>query len=154
MAAKAYFFNMSAQAISQLNVNTSPQDAVAALGSAPYTPNVSTNSPYNRYDSPNDPPRPGEFDNKNTISYNVGGGGGGIMTVKINVNFSQYPVTADLLIYLFNSAVIIMSPTDSVPYIGYNNGTINMGPSSDNVLGEAPAGGTSPGDDPAPGGDL
>jgi hypothetical protein len=135
MAAKAYFFNMSAQAITQLNVNGSPQDAVAALGSAPYTPNVSTNSPYNRYDSPHDKPRPGEFDNINTVSYNIGGGGGGAMTVHINVNFSQYPVTVDLLIYLFNSAVIVMSPADSVPYIGYNNGTINVGPNSPNMLG-------------------
>jgi hypothetical protein len=131
--ANAYFYNLSAQKITQLNVNNSPQDSADALGAEPFQPNASANSPYSRYNSGGQA-RPGEFDVNNTVSYNVGGGGGGTVSVTINVDFGTYPQPDDLIIYMFDSAVIVLSPSDSVPYLGQNGSTITVGHGSSDRL--------------------
>jgi hypothetical protein len=126
-----YLYNMSDQA-AMINVNSFNGDKAAGLGSAPYTPNTSASSPYARYDTAE--PQQGQFGTENTLEYNVSGGAGGKVSVKINVDFGRYPENEDLIAYLFNSAVIVLSPSDSVPYLGLNGSTIEVGPGSHQAL--------------------
>lgn len=127
----AYFYNLSDQAV-VINVNSFNGDNVSGLGSSPYKPNASTNSPYARYDTAE--PQQGQFGTANTLEYNVAGGAGGKVAVTINVDFGRYPANVDLIIYLFNSAVVVLSPSDSVPYLGTNGATIEVGPGSAQAL--------------------
>ncbi|MFF5210131.1 hypothetical protein [Streptosporangium sp. NPDC000396] len=124
----AYFYNLSEQDV-VIDVNNFNGDKVAGLGSAPYSPNKSSNGPYQRYDTAE--PQQGQFGTTNTLEYNVAGGGGGKVSVTINVDFGRYPANMDLIVYLYNSAVMVMSPSDSVPYLGKNGQTIQVGPGSD-----------------------
>jgi hypothetical protein len=128
----AYFYNLSDQQL-VINVNGFNGDDVSGLGSSPYKPNASNNSPYSRYNTSQ--PQSGQFGSANTLAYLVGGGAGNKVSVTINVDFNRYPEDDDLIVYLFNSAVIVMSPSDSVPYLGNNGSTINVGPGSANQVG-------------------
>jgi hypothetical protein len=132
MAGGAYFYNLSEQAIT-LNVNTFNGDKIAGLGTAPYAPNASGSSPYTRYDTGS--PQQGQFGSQNTIEYNVGGGGGGKVNVGINVDFGTYPDDVDLILYLFNNAVVVLSPKDSTPYLAENGSTIMVGAGSPQAVG-------------------
>jgi hypothetical protein len=123
----AYFYNLSEEPVT-LNVNTFNGDKIAGLGSAPYTPNASASSPYQRYDTA--APQQGQLGSENQIEYNVSGGAGGKVNVNINVDFGKYPEDVDLIIYLFDSAVVVLSPMDSTPYLGENGSTIFVGAGS------------------------
>ena len=129
-----YFFNLSDQEVT-INVNDFNGDKAAGLGSAPYAPNASAGSPYSRYDTAQ--PQKGQFGTVNTLEWNVSGGGGGKNHVTVNVDFGRYPANVDLIVYLFNAAAVVLSPSDSVPYLGTNGQTIQVGPGSPNALTHA-----------------
>ncbi|HEY2715877.1 MAG TPA: hypothetical protein VGI73_06625 [Solirubrobacterales bacterium] len=127
-----YLFNMSDQEMTA-EVNGFSGDTLAGLGSAPYTPNKSAWSPYTRYKTKE--PQEKQFGEENTLHYNVGSGGsGGKVHVGIDIDFGPYPADVDLVVYLFNAAVVVMSPSDSVPYLGRDGETIKVGPGSKQAL--------------------
>jgi hypothetical protein len=121
-----YFYNLTASTVS-LSVNGFNGDTIKPLPGAPYTPNTNQNT-YTRYDTAQ--PQQNQFGTRNAISYKLDGGASGAVDVEIDVDFGRYPAVGDLLVYLYSSAVVVMSPTDSVPYLGKNSETINVGPGS------------------------
>jgi hypothetical protein len=123
----AYFYNLSEQKM-DLIVNGFSGDTIAGLGSAPYAPNASANSPYEQYDTAT--PEEGQIGTTNTVEYKLTGGAGGTINVTVDIDFGRYPANVDIIFYLFNSAVVVLSPSDSVPYMGTNGTTIQMGPGS------------------------
>ena len=128
---QVYFYNLSAQGVT-LNVNEYNGDSIAGLGSAPYKPNASSNT-YTRYDTAQ--PQQGQIGTANSIEYNVGSGAaGGKVKVTVNVDFGAYPENVDLIVYLYNSAIVIVSPSDSKPYLGTNGGTVTVGPGSTDIV--------------------
>jgi hypothetical protein len=131
--AQAYFFNLTATDIT-LNVNSNTGTAaqtVSALPKPPYTPNNNPNAITRHAGTP----QTNQFgDNQNggtanTVSWGPADGSSSTVTVTVAVDHASYPIQgagADLLIYLFTSAAIVMSPTDSIPYLGTNGQTINV----------------------------
>lgn len=127
-----YLFNMSDQEMT-VNVNGFSGDTIAGLGSAPYAANKSAYSPYLRFKTKE--PQEKQFGEVNTLHYNVGSGGsGGKVGVGINIDFKPYPANLDLVVYMFNAAVVVMSLSDSVPYLGKDGETIHVGPGSPQAL--------------------
>ena len=123
---QAYFFNLTAQpAVLTLN-NIVLNDQIAALpSSAPYTPNHNGLT-YNRY---NGSPQANQFGNSNIVNYTLGtGGSGGSVTVTINVNVHAYPIGQDILVYMFQDAVVAMVVSDNNAYFGLTGNTITVDP--------------------------
>lgn len=127
---QVYFFNLTASTAT-LDVNGFNGDTIKPLPGAPYTPNTNQ-STYTRYDTSE--PQEHQFGTKNTVSYKLDGGASGSVQVSINVDFGRYPAVGDLLVYLYSSAVVVVSPTDSVPYLGKNGDTVDVGPGSAQLL--------------------
>jgi len=123
---QAYFFNLTAQT-AVLTVNNFPLgDSIAALpSSAPYTPNKNGQT-YTRYNTGQ--AQANQFGNTNTVVYSLGGGGAGLVNVTINVNVHAYPVGQDVLIYLFQDAVVAMVVSDNNAYFGLSGSTIQVDP--------------------------
>jgi hypothetical protein len=120
---QALFFNMTNQPAG-LSVNQHPGETIAALPTtSPYTPNHNATT-YNRV---NEPPRTNEFGPDNTVYYELEGGTAGTVNVTINVNMNDYPISEDLLIYMFLDAVVILAAIDAKPYMGKDGSTIQMG---------------------------
>lgn len=130
---QVYFYNLTTSSIA-LTVNGFSGDKIDPLPDAPYTPNKSANT-YTRWDT-DKPAHPNEFGGENTIEYTLDGGAGGQVRLGINVNLARYPTTQDLLVYLYRSAVVVMCPVDSVPYLGKSgqDDPIHVGPGSAQAL--------------------
>ena len=119
---QALFFNMTNQSAG-ISINQHPGETIAALPTtAPYTPNANATT-YNRV---NEPPRTDEFGPDNTVYYELDGGTAGSITVTINVT-DTYPISEDILVYMFLDAVVAMAANDAQPYTAQDGGTIQMG---------------------------
>lgn len=122
----AYFYNMTNQQVTVI-VNNFIANAVnlAAMPSAsPYTAPVSTG--FNRYSTTQ--PQAGQFGSANTVLAQLSG-----MTninVNIDVNFGSYPVTQDILIYIFYNSFVVAVSSDNNAYLGSNGETIKVDPSN------------------------
>lgn len=124
---QAIFYNMTSMDVT-LQVNHSAQEPISGLpASSPYLPNYSKGT-YDRNDT--DQPRVNEFGNTNTVYYQLGqGGSGGTVTVTIDVNFQYYTQDKDILVYLFEHAVVASTArVDNNAYFGHSGDTINMDP--------------------------
>jgi hypothetical protein len=123
-AAQAIFYNMTGQDV-QMQVNNvmSSQETVNALPTAsPYTPNYNTKT----YTRVNATPQPSQFGTVNNLLYESLSGLGFMVQVTINVDVKGYPVTTPLFILMFSTAVVVVSPYDSNPYMGHSGDTITV----------------------------
>jgi hypothetical protein len=132
-AAQAVFYNMTGQDVTmQVNNQMTTQETVSAIPStSPYTPNHNANT-YTRVNLSQ--PQVNQFGNVNTLLYESLGGLGFTVQVTINVDSTAYPVTDPVLIFMFSTAVVVMCPADSQPYMGHTGSTINVKPGSTEVL--------------------
>lgn len=128
-AAQAVFYNMTGEDLTmQVNNQFTTTETVSAIPSAsPYTPNHNANT-YTRVNLSQ--PQVNQFGNTNTLAYSSQGGLSISMQVTIDVNCNDYPTTNPLLIFMFRTAVVVTCPTDSVPYVGNNGGTIDVSSAS------------------------
>lgn len=124
-AAQAVFYNMTGEDV-QMQVNNvfATQETVSALPTAsPYTPNhnAQTYTRINKQEA-----QANQFANGNTLIYEALGGLGFTVQVTINVDGDGYPVTTPLFILMFSTAVVVVSPQDSTPYMGHSGDTISV----------------------------
>lgn len=124
-AAQAVFYNLTGEDLTiQVNDQLTTQEIIPAIpATSPYTPNHNTNT-YTRVNLAE--PQKNQFGNTNTLLYQSQDGLSILIRVTINVNCTEYPTINPLLIFLFRNAVVVTSPTDSVPYVGHNNDVITV----------------------------
>jgi len=128
-AAQAVFYNMTGEDLTmQVNSQFSTTETISAIPSAsPYTPNHNANT-YTRVNLSQ--PQVNQFGSTNTLAYSSQDGTSISMQVTITVNGNDYPTMNPLLIFMFRNAVVVTCPTDSVPYVGNNGGTIDVSSAS------------------------
>ncbi len=132
-AAQAVFYNMTGEDVQmQVNNQFSTQETVSAIPTAsPYTPNHNANT-YTRVNLSQ--PQVNQFGTVNTLIYEALGGLGFTVQVTINVDGTTYPVTGPLLVFMFSTAVVVVSPIDSNPYMGHSGDTIQVKPGASDSL--------------------
>ena len=123
-AAQAVFYNLTGEDLTmQVNSQFSTTETISAIPSAsPYTPNHNANT-YTRVNLSQ--PQVNQFGNTNTLAYSSQDGTSISMQLNINVNCNDYPTMNPLLVFMYRNAVVVTCPTDSVPYVGNNGGTID-----------------------------
>jgi hypothetical protein len=128
-AAQAVFYNMTGEDLTmQVNSQFSTSETVSAIpATSPYTPNHNANT-YTRVSYSQ--PQVNQFGSANTLAYSSQQGAGISMQVSIDVNCNDYPTTNPLLVLMFRNAVVVTCPSDSVPYVGNNGGTIDVSSAS------------------------
>lgn len=125
-AGSAYFYNMTTQNATVV-VNNFFASAVtinAMPNSSPYQPNVS--SGFGRYQTTQ--PQAGQFGSANTVTVQLSQQSN--ITLNINVNFSPYPVTQDILIYIFYNSLVVAVASDNNAYLGRSGETIKVDPTN------------------------
>lgn len=126
------FFNMT-KGIATMTLNQrQPALEIKPLpASAPYTPNYNSATEIRRTA---ESPHKDEFGKEDTLHYELNGGELGTVEVTIKVDQETYPVSGDLLVYLFLNAVVVMPAEDAKPFLGKNGETIEVAPSSHNLI--------------------
>jgi hypothetical protein len=132
-AAQAVFYNMTGEDVQmQVNNQFSTMETVSAIpATSPYTPNHNANT-YTRVNISE--PQVNQFGTVNTLVYQALGGLGLEIQVTIDVDGTTYPVTQPLLIFMFSTAVVVVCPSDSVPYMGHTGDTIQVKPGATDSL--------------------
>jgi hypothetical protein len=126
------FFNMTkGTALMTLNERQPAIEIKPLPGTVPYTPNYNSTTEIKRTA---EPPHRDEFGAEDTIHYELNGGDLGTVKVTIKVDQETYPTSGDLLVYLFLKAVIVMPAEDAKPFLGKNGETIEVAPSSPNLI--------------------
>ncbi len=125
------FFNMTkGTATMTLNERQPALEIKPLPASAPYTPNDNGTE----IKRTAEPPHKDEFGPEDTLYYELNGGELGTVKVTIKVDQETYPPSGDLLVYLFLNAVVVMPAEDAKPFLGKNGETIDVAPSSHNLI--------------------
>jgi|GEM_PF-7079143 len=125
--AQAVFYNMTGQAV-ELVVNGYLKDAESIEPiptTIPYTPAHNTQHTYQR--TPGEA-HENEFGDTNTVLFEAPGFR---VEVTIDVDITEYQVNNPLLIFMFQTGVVVTCPTiDSIAYVGHSGDTIQVNPST------------------------